>query len=262
MRDFILAGAAVAALAGCAAAPRVGPTPAGSAGPAIDKAYTAAVADPSRPPTDTSRDADRKPAETLAFAHLKAGDKVADFVAGGGYFTRLFSDVVGPKGHVYTIEPSETSRFTAKAAADLQTYATTHTNVTVIVAPAMESLKFPEPLDMFWISQNYHDLKNKSFGPLDMAAFNKGVYAALKPGGTYIVLDHTASPGAPADVTETLHRIDPAVVKREVEAAGFKFESESKILANPADPHTARVFDPSIRGKTDQFIYKFRKPKG
>jgi predicted methyltransferase len=262
MRNLILVGAAVAAVAGCASAPTVPSSAMRSGEPAIDVAYTAAIADASRPPTDTSRDADRKPAETLAFAHIKSGNKVADFVAGGGYFTRLFSGVVGPKGRVYAIEPSETSRFTAKAAADLQTYATTHSNVTVIVAPAMESLKLPESLDVFWISQNYHDLKDKFFGPVDTAAFNKAVYAALKPGGIYIVLDHAAAPGSPADVTETLHRIDPEVVRREVEAAGFRFDSESKILANPADPHTARVFDASIRGKTDQFIYKFRKPRG
>jgi predicted methyltransferase len=225
------------------------------------EAYNAAVADTARPATDTARDADRKPAQTMAFAQIKPGDKVADFVAGGGYFTRLFSDVVGPKGHVYAVEPAETKRFTAKAVGDLQAYSGTHPNITVTDAPALASLSFPEKLDLFWISQNYHDLKDKFFGPVDIAAFNKGVFNALKPGGTYIVLDHVAAAGSPEDVTETLHRIDPAVVRREVEAAGFKFESESKILANPADPHTASVRDASIRAHTDQFIYKFRKPK-
>ena len=227
------------------------------------QAYAAAVADTSRPTTDSARDADRKPAETMAFAHLRSGDKVADFGAGGGYFTRLFSDVVGPKGRVYAIEPGEVQKMAsvARNTAELQSFAGTHPNVTVNTAPALEALKFPEPLDLFWISQNYHDLKDKFFGPIDTAAFNKAVYAALKPGGTYIVLDHVAAPGAPADVTETLHRIDPAVVRREVEAAGFQYAGESTILANPKDPHTVKVFDPSIRGRTDQFIYKFRKPK-
>ena len=226
------------------------------------RSYAAAVADTSRPTTDSARDADRKPAETLAFAHLRPGDKVADFGAGGGYFTRLFSDVVGPKGRVYAIEPGEVQKMAsvARNTAELQSFAGTHPNVTVNTAPALEALKFPEPLDLFWISQNYHDLKDKFFGPLDTAAFNKAVYAALKPGGVYIVLDHAAAAGAPADVTETLHRIDPAVVRREVEAAGFRFEASSDILANPADDHTLRVFDPAIRGRTDQFIYKFRKP--
>ena len=225
------------------------------------KAYAAAVADTSRPAADSARDADRKPAATLAVAHIKPGQKIADFAAGSGYFTRLFVDVVGPKGRVYAIEPSETLKFTAKYTVELQTYAASHPNVTVSTAGALDSLKFPEPLDLFWISQNYHDLKDKFFGPVDTAAFNKAVFAALKPGGTYIVLDHVALAGSPADVTETLHRIDPAVVRHEVEAAGFKFESESSILANPADPHTAIVFDKTIRGHTDQFIYTFRKPK-
>jgi predicted methyltransferase len=96
-------------------------------------------------------------------------------------------------------------------------------------------------------------------GPVDMTAFNKAVYDSLKPGGIYIVLDHSAAPGAPADVTDTLHRIDPATVRREVEAVGFIFQGESTILANPADPRTVGVFDKSIRGHTDQFIFKFQK---
>lgn len=225
------------------------------------RAYAAAVADVSRPAADRVRDADRKPAETLAFIHLRPGDKVADFAAGSGYFTRLFVDVVGPKGHVYATEPAEEKRFNEKALAELQSFAQSHSNLTVSDAPALESLTFPEPLDVFWISQSYHDLKDKFFGPIDTAVFNKAVFAALKPGGEYVVLDHAAAADAPADVTETLHRIDPSVVRREVEAAGFKFEAQSTILANPADLHTLRVFDPTIRGKTDQFIYKFRKPK-
>jgi predicted methyltransferase len=86
------------------------------------------------------------------------------------------------------------------------------------------------------------------------------VYAALKPGGVYLVLDHVAASGSPADVSDTLHRIEPSTVRREVEAAGFTFEGESALLANPLDPHTAGVFDASIRGRTDQFILKFRRP--
>ena len=115
----------------------------------------------------------------------------------------------------------------------------------------------PNPADIVFTAQNYHDLHN--IPNFDMAAFNKSVFNALKPGGEYIVLDHVALPGDP-NVTHTLHRIDPAVVRKEVEAAGFKFQRESKILANPADPHDKNVFDPSIRHHTDQFIYKFRKP--
>lgn len=237
----------------------------GAAGPAPDvsASLAAAVADSSRPDSDTTRDADRKPEQTLAFSGIKPGDHVADYVADSGYFTRLFSSVVGSKGHVYAVEPTAFFRFEhfVKAVAELQGYAVTHPNVTVTTAAALEGLRFPEKLDLFWISRNYHDLHDKFMGPVDTDAFNKAVYDALRPGGSYVVLDHSASPGATADVTETLHRIESSTVRREVEAAGFKFESESSILANPADPRTARVFDPTIRGHTDQFILKFRKPK-
>jgi len=225
-------------------------------------AATMAVADSSRPESDTTRDADRKPAQTLAFAGIKSGDKVADYVADSGYFTRLFASIVGSTGHVYAVEPTAFLQFEhfVKAVAELQGYAVTHPNVTVTTSAALEGLKFPEKLDLFWISRNYHDLHNKFMGPVDTVAFNKAVYSALKPGGFYVVLDHSAARGAPANVTETLHRIESSTVRREVEAAGFKFDSESSILANPADPRTAKVFDQTIRGHTDQFILKFRKP--
>jgi predicted methyltransferase len=226
-------------------------------------AATMAVADPSRPDSDTTRDADRKPAQTLLFVGIKSGDKVADYVADSGYFTRLFASVVGSNGHVYSVEPTAFFQFEhfVKAAAELQGYAPAHPNVTVTTAAALEGLKFPEKLDLFWISRNYHDLHDKFMGPVDTAAFNSAVYEALKPGGVYVILDHSAALGAPANVTDTLHRIESSTVRREVEAAGFKFDAENSILANPADPRTAKVFDPTIRGKTDQFILKFRKPK-
>jgi len=230
----------------------------------VPHAVAAAVADASRPAADTERDADRKPALTLAFAGIKPGDKVADYAAGAGYFTRLFADVVGPQGHVYATVPNSLFVYPniVKGIADIQTYAVAHQNVTVTFASALDAARFPERLDLFWISQNYHDLHDSFMGPVDTVAFNKAVYAALKPGGVYIVLDHVAAKNSPADVTDTLHRIEPSTVRREVEAAGFKFEGESKVLANPADPHTATVFDKTIRGHTDQFLFKFRKPKG
>jgi predicted methyltransferase len=229
----------------------------------VSATIAAAVADPSRPDSDTTRDADRKPEQTLAFSGIKPGDQVADYVADSGYFTRLFSSVAGSKGHVYAVEPTAFFKYQSfpKEVAELQGYAVAHPNVTVTTAAALEGLKFPEKLDLFWISQNYHDLHDEFMGPVDTAAFNKAVYSALKPGGAYVILDHSAALGAPANVTETLHRIESSTVRREVEAAGFKFDSESSILANPADPRTAKVFDQTIRGHTDQFILKFRKPK-
>lgn len=225
-------------------------------------AATTAAADPSRPDSDTTRDAERKPVQTLVFVGIKSGDKVADYAADAGYFTRLFASVVGSSGHVYAVEPTAFFKYEhfVKAVAELQGYAVAHPNVTVTTASALEGLKFPEKLDLFWISRIYHDLHDKFMGPVDTAAFNKAVYDSLKPGGFYVVLDHSAAPGAAADVTETLHRIESSTVRREVEAAGFKFDSESSILANPEDPRTAKVFDQTIRGHTDQFILKFRKP--
>ena len=236
---------------------------AGGALPDVSAAIAAAVADSSRPDSDTTRDADRKPEQTLAFSGVKPGDQVADYVADAGYFTRLFASVVGSKGHVYAVEPTAFFKFEhfVKAVAELQGYAVTHPNVTVTTAAALEGLKFPEKLNLFWISRNYHDLHDEFMGPVDIATFNKAVYSALKAGGFYVILDHSAALGAPANVTETLHRIESSTVRREVEAAGFKFDSESSILANPGDPRTARVFDPTIRGHTDQFILRFRKPR-
>jgi predicted methyltransferase len=229
---------------------------------AASGAIAAAIADPTRPSTDTVRDANRKPAETLAFAGVKPGDKIGDYAAGAGYFTRLFASITGPTGHVYASVPSALFQYPniVKGISEVQNYVVGHPNVSVNFASAMDAARYPEKLDLFWISQNYHDLKDPFMGPVDMAAFNRAVYAALKPGGIYIVLDHVAAAGSPDNVTDTLHRIEPSVVRREVEAAGFKFVAESKALANPDDPHTKGVFNASIQGRTDQFIFKFRRP--
>jgi predicted methyltransferase len=226
-------------------------------------ATAAAVDDSTRPSADVARDANRKPAATLDFAGIKPGDTVADYIANSGYFTRLFADVVGPRGHVYAVELNEIITYpnVAKGYAALEDWAGAQANVTVGTVPASQAVGFPKKLDVFWISQNYHDLHDKFLGPVDVAAFNRQVFAALKPGGLYIVLDHAAAKDAPADVTETLHRIQADTVKREVEAAGFKLVAESSVLANPADPHTVNVFDKSIAGRTDQFILKFRRPR-
>jgi len=198
------------AVAACALAFGVIAFAAGGPLPDVSAALAAAVADSSRPDSDTARDADRKPEQTLAFSGIKPGDQVADYVADAGYFTRLFASVVGSKGHVYAVEPTAFFKFEhfVKAVAELQGYAVTHPNVTVTTAAALEGLKFPEKLDLFWISRNYHDLHDEFMGPVNIAAFNEAVYSALKPGGFYVVLDHSAAPGAAANVTETLHRIE------------------------------------------------------
>ena len=222
------------------------------------KVATAAVSSPTRPETDTKHDADRKPIEMLTFAGVKPGDKVADLVPGSGYFTRLFALAVGPKGMVYSFLPAEFAGFSKAPLPASGSHPAP--NVTFLVAP-MNAFAVPEKLDVVWTSQNYHDLHDGFAAPTDLKIVNKAIFNALKPGGVFVVLDHSSKPGSGLKDTETLHRIDAAVVKAEVEAAGFKWVGESKVLANPADPRTANVFDPSIRGHTDQFIYKFRKPK-
>jgi predicted methyltransferase len=132
-----------------------------------------------------------------------------------------------------------------------------YANVSVVVEP-FSQLGVPLPVDLVWTSQNYHDLHN--FPGLDVGVFNKMVFDDLKPGGIYLVLDHTAEPGSGGRDTKTLHRIDPEAVKKEVLAAGFVFVGSSDLLHQPADNHSVKVFDPAVRGKTDQFILKFRKP--
>jgi predicted methyltransferase len=220
----------------------------------------AAIANKNRSPENVARDALRKPAAMLEFAGVKPGDVVVDLIPGKGYFTQLFAGAVGPKGYVYSFEPTEFDAEAAKFHEPVPSGAVPgYPNASYIHA-SIAKLPIPQLADVIWTSQNYHDLHDPFAGPVDIAAFNKAVYAALKPGGVFIVLDHAALPGSGTSATNTLHRIDPAAVKREVLAAGFKFVGQSDVLRNPNDPHTALVFDKSIRGHTDQFIYKFRKP--
>jgi len=221
-----------------------------------------AVADSSRPEADKTRDENRKPAQTLAFTGVKPGAQVAELLPGGGYFTRIFSKAVGSSGHVYALVPAPL----ADAPADVPDFAArvkaiaadpNYANVSVVVEP-FSRLGVPAPVDLVWTSQNYHDLHN--FPGLDVGIFNKMVFDDLKPGGIYLVLDHTAESGSGGRDTGTLHRIDPDTVKKEVLAAGFVFVGSSDLLNRPSDNHKLKVFDPAVRGKTDQFILKFRKP--
>ena len=228
-----------------------------------DHSITRAVADPARPEADRARDADRKPAESLAFAGVHPGEKVAELLPGSGYFTRLFSLVVGPKGKVYALarpRPAQAAADAPDPAAPVLAIAVDPHYANVAVSTMnTKGLTLPEPVDLVWTSQNYHDLHN--IPNLEVVDFDKAVFSALKPGGVFIVLDHAAAAGSGFRDTSTLHRIDPEAVKKEVESAGFKFEGMSAVLHNAADDHTLKVFDPAIRGKTDQFILKFRKPK-
>lgn len=220
----------------------------------------AAVADPGRPEADRARDAARHPAELMAFAEVRAGQKVADYMPGSGYFTRIFSPLVGPAGHVYAIFPQFLAKFDAHDADAVRAIAADrrYGNVSFATTPD-GAFTAPEPLDLVWTSDNYHDLQ---FGLSheQIIDLDKAIYAALKPGGILLVIDHAAAPGAGWSVARTLHRIDPEAVKADMAAAGFRLDAQSGVLRNPKDPHTAVVFDPSIRGHTDQVVLRFRKP--
>lgn len=259
---------------------------------AIPAYIIAAVANPNRPETDRARDANRKPAEVIAFAGIKPGDKVADFMPGKGYFTHIFCKAVGDNGHVYAISIPVNRPATTPASANqsdkpaiTQASNDACTNITAITlhttnypAPELhsssddpgwvyeywtsrlpaESFTAPEPLDVIWTSENYHDLHNKSFGSPDLSLVDQALLKALKPGGILMIEDHTAAAGSGARDTETLHRIDVELVKQEVIAAGFEFVGASAVLHHADDPHTAKAHE--MHDQTDRFLLKFRKP--
>jgi predicted methyltransferase len=194
--------------------------------------------------------------EVVEFIGLKKGDKVADIVA--GRLTASLAQAVGPSGKVYAVETAEVVKIHPEALAHMNQLASQSPNVIVSAEPVASAL--PSGLGAVFIRQNYHDLYDKFMGPADVPAFNKAVFAALKPGGVYVVLDHAAIAGSGVGATDTLHRIDAARVKADVLVAGFKLDAESSILANSADDHTKNVFDPSVRGHTDQFMMRFKRP--
>lgn len=233
-----------------------------NARPAADPtpAVKAALADPGRPAEDKARDAVRKPAELLALAGVKPGDKVGDLIMGGGYFTRVLAGTVGTGGKVYAYQPAEFIAFMPRYGDQQKAVVAAYPNVAAVNGP-LGSLSFPEPLDAVITVQNYHDLHLKPMPEGTAAKVNKAVFDALKPGGAYVIVDHSAVAGAPLTVADTIHRIDEATVRREVEAAGFKLERESPLYRDKTDPRTTNVFDPAIRGKTDQFTLVFRKPR-
>lgn len=225
----------------------------------VPPAITAALADPKRPKADVERDAARHPGELLAFTGIAPGMKVADFMMGGGYFTRILAGTVGAQGKVYGYQAAEFIDFRPAYADEQKAVAADYPTV-IPLATALAQIAFPEPLDAIITVQNYHDLHLASF-PADLAStVNKRLYDALKPGGVLLVVDHVAKADPAFTVPATLHRIDPAAARAEIEKAGFRFAGESKLLAHPDDPHDKNVFDAAIRGKTDQFVYLFRKP--
>lgn len=252
MRNILKRSLVGAAALAIAAACQTAPIPASPTSAHI----LASVTHTARPAADTERDANRKPADMLAFADVQPGDKVGELIPGGGYMTRLLSKAVGPAGKVYLFSGPPRQAGQAQPFQPILDDTANYGNL-AFVETDFRTLAAPEPLDLVWTSQNYHDLHNPGRN-IDINAANKAVFDALKPGGLYVVLDHQSARGV--DFDAQLHRIDMARVKTEVLAAGFAFVAESQVLDNPSDDGTKGVFDPAVRGKTDQFILKFRKP--
>jgi predicted methyltransferase len=220
----------------------------------------AALSDPGRA-AQSAADQRRKPGPLIAFSGVKPGDHVLDLIPGDGYWTRIFSKIVGPQGRVYAVWPKNYADLAKGNVRTLEQIAASpaYANVRVAVQPS-PILTAPEPLDLVWTSQNYHDYPDEFMGHVDPAKLNQAVFAMLKPGGTFLIIDHAAKPGAGIRDTEKLHRIDPATVRQQVEAAGFAYAGASDVLRNPGDSHKLAVFDPSVRGRTDQFAMRFTKP--
>ncbi|MDQ8029726.1 MAG: hypothetical protein REJ23_13455 [Brevundimonas sp.] len=262
LRTVVLATVCAVALSGCviiasdtaertiiapATSPAVQATPEGR--------YAAALSDSRRLPEEVARDPLRKPADMLAMMNLQPGHAIADIRPEEGYFTRLFAPAVGAGGRVYAFVPNQTA---GRENAFADRLASTYSNTTRVTG-ALETMTFDEPLDVVFMGEEYHDFTIPRFG-VDVAAMNRRVFEVLKPGGLYVILDHQAAPGAGISVAGTLHRIEAAELRRQVEAAGFIFDGESGAVRVPSDDHTLSVFDESIRGKTDRFVYRFRKP--
>jgi predicted methyltransferase len=224
-------------------------------------AIDAAVANTDRFAGDTDQDAWRKPAEVLKFMELRPGQHVLDYFAAAGYYTELMSRVVGADGKVIAYNNPEYRKF-AEDAPDKRYANQRLANVTEVTTPVEAMALEPASLDAALFMQSYHDLywrPKKGWPATDAAKALAQLVPALKPGAVVVVVDHVANAGDPTQTVNAMHRIDPAVIKRDFEAAGLTFDSESPLFANSADDHSKEVFDKSIRHKTDQVMYKFRK---
>ncbi|TPG42599.1 methyltransferase [Sphingomonas koreensis] len=203
-------------------------------------------------------------AELIRFARVEAGSTVIDVYPGDGDWTRLFSEAVGPEGQVYSFVPTEIADLKTDQVANMRTLAKEpgRGNVEAVSADLVAVAQATQPADILWMHLFYHDLHTALIQAKGATAaeFNRVVYERLKPGGFYVIVDHAAAAGSGTSDTQALHRIDPASVRDEVEAAGFVLDAASTLLANKDDPHSIKVFDPSIKGKTDRFAYRFVKP--
>jgi len=202
--------------------------------------------------------------ELIRFARVDAGSTVIDVYPGAGDWTRLFSEIVGPEGRVYSFVPAEVAHFKNDPVGLMRALAKEpgRENVEAVSSDLVAMPKVTQPADVLWLHLFYHDLHTALMQARGATAddFNRAVYDRLKPGGSYIIVDHAAAAGSGTGDAQSLHRINPASVRKEVEAAGFVLDAESTMLANKDDPHAIKVFDPSIKGKTDRFAYRFSKP--
>lgn len=263
-------------VAGCKKAPPPEQPPAEQAAPAAAPAATASelsaedkaaiyasIDNIERLPGDMDEDSWRKPSEVLTFLGVRPGMKVVDYFSAGGYYTELLSRVVGPNGQVIAYNNPEYLKFSGEK--PKQRYGNDRLpNVVQLTTPPEEAPFEPDSLDAALFVMSYHDLhwksKDGSWPSTDPAQALAKLVPALKPGATVVVLDHAAVAGAdPAVSVDALHRIDPAIIKREFEAAGLTFDAESQAFANAEDDHTKPVFDPAVRHKTDQVMYRFKK---
>jgi predicted methyltransferase len=205
-----------------------------------------------------------KLSELIRFARIDAGSTVIDVYPGDGDWTRLFSDVVGPEGRVYSFVPTEITDIKDDQVDRMRALAKEpgRANVEAVSADLVAMPETTPPADVLWMHLFYHDLHTALIQKRGATAtqFNQAVYARLKPGGSYIIVDHAAAAGAGTSVAHTLHRVEPASVREEVEAAGFVLDAESTLLANKDDPRSIKVFDASIKGHTDRFVYRFIRP--
>lgn len=224
----------------------------------------AAVSSPDRNADNVKLDEGRKPTKVLQFLGLKPGMHVLDLFGGNAYWAEIMAPVVGPKGHDTVWEP--TQFYSDKTKASFAAFQAKHSNVSIVSSP-FEKPDLPKNYaDFVILNDNYHDTywQSDKYGipKMDPNAFLKAVYASMKPGGVIAVMDHVANPNDDTRATvEKLHRIDPNVVKADFKRAGFLFVKSSDALKNPTDDHSLLVFDPKVRGKTDRFVFEFRKPR-
>lgn len=227
--------------------------------PADTAAIAAAIADPSRPATERALDEARHPDVVLALAQVRRGEVVADWGAGTAYWADLLADAVGPRGLVYAVGIAAN-----QDPADWRPAMARHANLRTLFARGEALTLAPNSLDAIIANLEYHDLywvsAKYQYPPRDVPAVLRNWFAALRPGGRVVVIDHVGPPGDPRDTADKLHRIDPERVRADFVAAGFVLDGTSDAFRHADDPHTQSVFDPAIKGKTDRIAWRFVRP--